>query len=176
MLAVGFEMYVKLLDEAVRELRGADEVVAVDPVLDLKYRGYIPTSYIESERLRVEMYKRLSGVRTEEELEDLREEMLDRFGTIPPELDELFTIVKLRVLCRSVGVKALRERENELLLTFEKSRIDIIGLLQKINQDRRMFLISPKDYNTLHVYRGFSSNAERYEFLKELFDYDPASP
>jgi transcription-repair coupling factor (superfamily II helicase) len=176
MLAVGFEMYVKLLDDAVRELRGADEVMAVDPVLDLRYRGFIPISYIESERLRVEMYKRLSSARTELELQDLREEMEDRFGSLPGELDELFLIVQLRILCRNAGVKVLRERENELLLTFEKSRVDIIGLLQKINQDKKLFLISPKDYNTLHVYRGFSSNVEKYEFLKELFDYDPASP
>ena len=176
MLAVGFEMYVKLLDEAVRELRGADEIVAVDPVLDLRYRGFIPTSYVESERLRVEMYKRLSSARTELDLQDLREEMQDRFGSLPGELDELFLIVKLRILCRNTGVKVLREREKELLLTFEKSRVDIIGLLQKINQDRKLFLISPKDYNTLHVYRGFASNVEKYEFLKELFDYDPASP
>jgi transcription-repair coupling factor (superfamily II helicase) len=176
MLAVGFEMYVKLLDEAVRELRGTGAEVEIDPLLDLRYRGFIPTSYIESERLRVEMYKRLSSVRTEEELQELREEMHDRFGSLPRELDELYIIVQLRILCRSAGVKAVRERENELVLTFEKSRVDIIGLLQKINQNRKMFLISPKDYNTLYVYRNFASNAEKYEFLKELFDYDPASP
>jgi len=176
MLAVGFEMYVKLLDEAIRELAGTAQEVEIDPVIDLRYRGFIPPFYIDSERLRVEMYKRLSGLRTEADLEDLREEMHDRFGSLPRELNELFTIVRLKILCRNVGVRALREKEDELLLTFEKSRVDIIGLLQKINRNKRIFHISPKDYNTLHVYRSFPSNAEKYEFMKELFDYDQASP
>jgi transcription-repair coupling factor (superfamily II helicase) len=172
MLAVGFEMYVKLLDEAIRELRGTDQDLPVDPVLDLRYKGFIPKHYIESEKLRVEMYKRLSAVMNENELEELHEEMRDRFGAIPEELNELFVIVRLRTLCRNVGIKLLREKENELQLVFEKSRVDIIGLLQKIHENRRIFSISPKDHNTLHVYRVFRDNAEKYDFIRELFDHD----
>jgi transcription-repair coupling factor (superfamily II helicase) len=172
MLAVGFEMYVKLLDEAIRELRGADQDIPVDPVLDLRYRGYIPKHYIESEKLRVEMYKRLSAVMTENELEELHDEMRDRFGAVPEELNELFVIVRLRTLCRNVGIKLLREKDNELQLVFEKSRVDIIGLLQKIHENRRIFSISPKDHNTLHIYRAFSDNAEKFNFIRELFDHD----
>jgi transcription-repair coupling factor (superfamily II helicase) len=172
MLAVGFEMYVKLLDEAIRELRGTEQEVEIDPVLDLRYRGFIPKSYIESERLRVEMYKRLSAVRSEVELEELREEMQDRFGAIPGELHELFVIVNLRTLCRNVGIKIFREKENELQLTFERSRVDIIKLIQKVSVNKKMYSISPRNHSTLYVYRAFNSNTEKYNFLKELFDYD----
>jgi len=170
MLAVGFEMYVKLLDEAIRELRGTEQAMDIDPVLDLRYKGFIPKTYIESESLRVEMYKRLSAIRSDAELDELREEMHDRFGAIPGELNELFVIVRLRTLCRNAGIKLLREKENELQLVFEKSRVDIIGLLQKINENRRIFSISPKDHNMLHIYRVFKDNAEKFDFIKELFD------
>jgi transcription-repair coupling factor (superfamily II helicase) len=172
MLAVGFEMYIKLLDEAIRELRGTIEEGDIDPVLDLRYKAYIPNSYIESESLRVELYKRISSLARESELEELQEEMRDRFGAIPGELDELFIIVMLRILCKRVGIKILRDRENELQLTFSQSKIDVIWLMQKISENRKLFNISPKDRNTLHIYRGFRDNADKYAFLKEFFKYD----
>jgi transcription-repair coupling factor (superfamily II helicase) len=175
MLAVGFEMYVKLLDEAIRELQGTDQAMDIDPVLDLRYRGFIPTSYIDSEKLRVEMYKRLSAVQDDAELDDLREEMHDRFGAIPDELNELFVIVRLRTLCRNTGIRLFREKENELQLVFEKSRVDIIGLLQKVHENRRIFSISPRDHNTLHIYRVFKDNAEKFDFMKELFEHDQSA-
>jgi transcription-repair coupling factor (superfamily II helicase) len=176
MLAVGFEMYVKLLDEAIRDIKeGRSEEIEIDPVLDVKYRGYIPTSYIDAERLRIEVYKRLASLKSEEELKDLREELGDRYGALPSELDELFRVVEIKVLCRNVGIKLLREKESELLLTFEKSKVDIIRLIQKVNRNKRLLSISPKDYNTLTVYRGFHDNAEKLSFLKDLFDYEESA-
>ena len=173
MLTVGFEMYVKLLDEAIRELQHGQPVeVEIDPVLDIKYRGFIPGTYVESEKLRIEIYKRLAGMKREEELDEFKVELLDRFGAIPRQLQELFTVVRLRVLCRNVGIKCLREKENELQLIFEKSRVDIIKLVQKVNKNKRLFSISPKDYNTLYVYRVFQDNKAKLEFLKDFFDYE----
>jgi len=175
MLTVGFEMYVKLLDEAIRELKGEVEEVEIEPVLDLSYKAFIPKEYIESEKLRIEIYKRLAAVKRSEELKDLRSEITDRFGSIPARFEELLKVVMLRILCRDVGIKHFRERENELQLTFEQSRVDIIGLIQKISKNRKIFSISPKDYNTLHIYRVFDNSDERYEFLKELFEYENVS-
>jgi transcription-repair coupling factor (superfamily II helicase) len=173
MLMVGFEMYVKLLDDAIRELQqGKPLEEPLEPVLEVKYRGYIPRTYIDSEKLRIEIYKRLSGVRSKEELDELQEEVLDRFGPMPEELIELFLMVRLKTLCRDVGIKVLKEKENELQLTFEKSKIDIIGLIQKIDKNRKIYSISPRDYNTLHVYRVFNDNTEKLQFLKDLFDYE----
>jgi transcription-repair coupling factor (superfamily II helicase) len=173
MLAIGYELYVKLLDEAINELRyGEAYREEIEPVLDLRYRGFIPERYIESEKLRVEIYKRLAGVKSEDELRKLREEVTDRFGPLPDELVSLFEIVSLRILCREVGVKSLRERESELELVFERSRIDIISLLHKVNENRKMFSIPSKANDTLRIYRVFSSNREKLDFLKDLFDYE----
>jgi transcription-repair coupling factor (superfamily II helicase) len=172
MLAVGFEMYIKLLDEAIRELRGTIEEGDIAPVLDMRYKAYIPNSYIESENLRVELYKRISGLSGESELEEFQEEMRDRFGEIPNELKALFIIVRLRILCKRVGIKILRDRDNELQLTFAQSKIDVMWLMRKISENRKLFSISPKDRTTLHIYRGFRDNTEKYEFLKEFFEYD----
>jgi transcription-repair coupling factor (superfamily II helicase) len=197
MLTVGFEMYVKLLDEAIQELRsgperevsrdtavgqgglqpaeethGTVQSPAVSPVVDVKYSGFVPKTYIDSEKLRIEVYRRLSGVRTTYDLNELKDELNDRFGLLPNELLELFYFARLKVLCIEVGIKSLREKEDELVLVFEKSRVDILQLIQKINKNRRLFGISPKDYNTLHVYRTFEDNILKLEFLKDLFDYE----
>jgi transcription-repair coupling factor (superfamily II helicase) len=164
-------MYVKLLDEAIRELTGVEEEVEIEPVLDLRFRGYIPEGYVESERLRIEIYKRLASIKKMSELLDLREEMVDRFGALPEVCEELLRVVKLRIMCRDVGIKYMRELENELQVTFEKSKVDIISLIQKIHQNRKHLSISPRDPNTLHIYRNLKTTEEKYEFLRELFDY-----
>ncbi len=173
MLTVGFEMYVKLLDEAIHELKyGKRPEAQIDPVLDVKYKGFIPRSYIESEKLRIEIYKRLASIKNKKELDELKGELHDRFGAVPEELHELLHIVRIKILCKYVGIKALREKENELTLTFDKARVDILRLISKINKNKRIFSISPKDYNTLHVYRVFHDNIEKFDFLNDLFDYD----
>ncbi|HHD83223.1 MAG TPA: hypothetical protein ENK92_03865, partial [Bacteroidetes bacterium] len=172
-LAVGFEMYVKLLDEAIRKLKeGEAYQEEIEPVLDLKYRGFIPREFIQSEKLRIEIYKRLASVRSHSELNALIEEVIDRFGRIPESFENLIDVVKIRILCKEVGIRYLREKENEIQVTFEKSRINILNLIKKINEDRRIFSISPKDYNTLHIYKSIPDNRAKFEFLKELFDYE----
>jgi transcription-repair coupling factor (superfamily II helicase) len=175
-LAVGYEMYVKLLDQAINELQyGEAYTEEIEPVVDLRYRGYIPKEYMASENLRVEIYKRLAGVKNEEELGLLREEVKDRFGPLPEELVTLFDVVTMGVLCKEVGIRNVREKENELEIVFEQSRIDIISLLQKISENRRIFSISPRDHNTLHIYKIFSNNREKLDFLKDLFNYETGS-
>ncbi|RKY01455.1 MAG: transcription-repair coupling factor, partial [Spirochaetes bacterium] len=172
-LAVGFEMYVKLLDEAIRKLKeGEAYQEEIEPVLDLKYRGFIPREFIQSEKLRIEIYKRLASVRNCSELNALIEEVIDRFGRIPESFENLIDVVKIRILCKEVGIRYLREKENEIQVTFEKSRINILNLIKKINEDRSIFSISPKDYNTLYIYKSIPDNRAKFEFLKELFDYE----
>jgi transcription-repair coupling factor (superfamily II helicase) len=122
--------------------------------------------------LRIEIYKRLAALESEDDLSELHEELRDRFGLIPEELLELLTIVQLRILCKQVGIRILREKENELQITFEKSTVDILRLIAKINKNRRIFSISPRENNLLHVYKVFRDNKEKYDFLKDLFDYE----
>ncbi|MBN2324693.1 MAG: transcription-repair coupling factor [Spirochaetes bacterium] len=176
MLAVGYEMYIKLLDQAIDELRlGEAYREEIEPVLDLDYKGYIPKRYMGSEKLRVEIYKRLAGLKSSDDLAALEEEVKDRFGPPPGELVALFEVVRLRVLCKTVGIRSVRERENELEITFEQSRIDIISLLRKINENPKIFSISPRNRDTLHIYKRFQDNGEKLEFLRELFGYEDGS-
>jgi transcription-repair coupling factor (superfamily II helicase) len=108
MAAVGYDLYVKMVQEAVAELKGEiPEQPAEEIMIDLPVSASIPTSYIGREDLRLEAYRRCTAISTAAELEALRVELEDRFGTIPESVDRLLAIVALRIRCRELSVSEL---------------------------------------------------------------------
>jgi transcription-repair coupling factor (superfamily II helicase) len=101
--AVGFDTYLRLLGEEVAELRGQPQPQEQEVRIDLPVRAFIPPEWLGQERLRLELYRRVSAARTDQELERLREETEDRFGEPPGEVDTLFALAALRVACFAAG-------------------------------------------------------------------------
>jgi len=101
---VGFDLYLRLVGEAVADYRGEDTEPEPEVRIELPVEAHLPPDYVESERLRLEMYKRLASVREASELDALRDELLDRYGTPPPAVEALLAVARFRLLCRSVGL------------------------------------------------------------------------
>ena len=101
---VGFDLYIRLVGEAVADFRGEASEPEPEMKIELAVDAHLPTDYIESERLRLEMYKRLASVREESELDAVRAELLDRYGPLPEPVENLFAVTRFRMLCRSVGI------------------------------------------------------------------------
>ena len=105
---VGFDLYLRLVGEAVADFRsdGADTEVEDEPPMriELPVDAHLPTDYIESERLRLEVYKRIAEIRSEDDITALRDELADRYGPVPAPVDALLDVVRFRLLCRSVGL------------------------------------------------------------------------
>jgi len=102
---VGFDLYVRLVSEAVAELRDAGEAHEVPEVkIELPLDAHIPVEYIEQERLRLEAYKRIAAAATETEIDELVEELLDRYGNVPEPVDLLLEVARLRVAARAAGL------------------------------------------------------------------------
>ncbi len=101
---VGFDLYVRLVGEAVADFKGEDATPEPDMKIELPVEANLPTDYVESERLRLEMYKRLAQVRDETALAAVRDELVDRYGTPPPPVEALIEVARFRLLCRSVGL------------------------------------------------------------------------
>jgi transcription-repair coupling factor (superfamily II helicase) len=101
---VGFDLYVRLVGEAVTEFKGQDEPELKEVRIELPVDAHLPHDYVPSERLRLEMYKRLAEVRTDEDVDQLREEMLDRYGNPPEVVESLLFVARFRARCRQVGV------------------------------------------------------------------------
>ena len=101
---VGFDLYIRLVGEAVSDFRGETTEPEPEMKIELAVDAHLPTDYVESERLRLEMYKRMASVREEGELDAVRAELLDRYGELPEQVENLFAVTRFRMLCRSVGI------------------------------------------------------------------------
>ena len=102
---VGFDLYVRLVGEAVAEFRGETDADAVREVkIELPIEAHLPHDYVSSERLRLEMYKHLASVRSMAEVDALREEMVDRYGEPPAVVEVLLDVARLRVRLREAGI------------------------------------------------------------------------
>ncbi|KQZ67257.1 transcription-repair coupling factor [Nocardioides sp. Root151] len=101
---VGFDLYVRLVGEAVTEFRGDKEPELAEVRIELPIDAHLPHDYIPSERLRLEMYKRLAEVRSDADVELLREEMLDRYGNPPKSVASLLEVARFRARARQAGI------------------------------------------------------------------------
>jgi transcription-repair coupling factor (superfamily II helicase) len=101
---VGFDLYVRLVGEAVAEYRGDGAEPEPEVKIELPIDAHLPTDYVESERLRLEMYKRIAEVRSSEDIEAVRAELTDRYGTPGPEVENLLSVAAFRILARKAGL------------------------------------------------------------------------
>ncbi len=114
--AVGFEQYVRMLEEAVAELRGAPVHHPVDPELTVEVPGYIPDDYVPDTGQRLDLYKRLSAVEDEDEVRALLDEMVDRFGSLPASVLLLADLMVVKALARRLDATALELTRTRLAI------------------------------------------------------------
>ncbi|PKG22479.1 transcription-repair coupling factor [Niallia nealsonii] len=121
--SVGFDLYSQMLKEAIEERKGTiDEESKQTVELDLDIDAYIPDFYINNGQQKIEMYKRFRGVACLDELAELQEEMVDRFGDYPPEVAYLFKLTEMKVYGKQAGVELIKQNKEEvLILLSEKS-------------------------------------------------------
>jgi transcription-repair coupling factor (superfamily II helicase) len=135
--AVGFEMYTGMLDHAIRELKGEDLAQKVSTQLNLGIDLRIPTQYIGEENQRLRMYKRAAGVENESALEDVRKELLDRYGPLPAQVRYLLAAAALKLLCERVGVLTLDRRRDVVTIKFtEQAAVDPESLARFVAQSK----------------------------------------
>ncbi len=103
--AVGYDLYVQMVSEAVAELKGETPPVPAEITLDLPLVAHLPAAYVSREELRLEAYRRLAGVSTGEEVDDIEREWVDRYGPVPAPAQALLGAARLRVACLRTGVR-----------------------------------------------------------------------
>ncbi len=110
MSAVGYDMYCKMLNEAVRGLKNEiSEREKYETTLDLSVDAFIPASYIKSEAEKLDIYKRIADIANEDDLSDMQDELTDRFGDIPPQLDNLLRVALLKAKCHNVYISEIKQ-------------------------------------------------------------------
>ncbi|MBV9188832.1 MAG: transcription-repair coupling factor [Acidobacteria bacterium] len=134
--AVGFEMYTKLLEEAIRELKGEKIEEEVSTSMNLGVDIYIPHDYIADENLRMTFYKKIASATTDVRLDDIRGEMRERFGALPANVENLFHFVKVKHFAQQLGVISIvREGARGVIKLTQKARIDPNKLLALIQEN-----------------------------------------
>ena len=116
---IGYDLYVKILNEAVREAKGEVKEKREETLIDIKINAHIPEHYIASTAHRIEMYKKISHIETEADAMDVRDEMLDRFGDMPKPVERLIDIALIKALATEAGITRISD-EGEALTFFTK--------------------------------------------------------
>ena len=129
MIDVGYDMYLKLLEEAVQELRGEPVQKKAECSADLAVSANIPESYVPSSEQRMDLYRRIALVRTEEEADDLMDEIIDRFGDPPPSVNSLVRVALLRGEAGKAGVTDIAQKNGQLRFRLETFDMEIVSAL-----------------------------------------------
>ena len=131
---VGYELYCKLVDDAVKALNGeAVDAERTDANIDINVSAYIPDTYIADEVLKLSMYKKISSVETDVDEEDIREELIDRFGDIPKATEDLIKVARMRSAAEKIGLSRVIIRGNRMTLKYpaKSGNKDIVLFLDK---------------------------------------------
>ncbi len=127
MQAVGYNLYCKMLNEAVRRMKGEQQGDAEDfeTIADLQIDAYIPDSYIRNEALKLDIYRRIAAVENEAERDDMLEELIDRFGDPPVSVQNLLEITRIRSQAHELYIREIKGREDQIVFTmYEKAGIN----------------------------------------------------
>lgn len=166
MESVGYDMYLKLLGEAVSEERGEQNVTAdLDCLIDISVDAHIPENYVESLTLRLDVYRRIADIRTKEDSEDVMDELKDRFGEIPKSVVGLVDIALIRNKANSMGIYEIRQNENNLLLYVKEIKSPAVADLLIALNGKAMLSAGTKPYLSVKCNGGTSS----LEMLKNIF-------
>jgi len=134
--AVGFELYTTMLERTVRELKGELEPETPETQLNLGLNIRIPADYIAEENQRLRMYKRVAGVETEAQLNDVAAELGDRYGTPPPPVRNLLEYAELKLISQRIGVAQIERRRDAVSIRFtEKATVDPERLMRWVHAE-----------------------------------------
>ncbi len=152
---VGYDTYCKLLDEVVREMQGEPVKQEKEIQIDINLSSYIPDSYIEDAAQKIEIYQDIALCRNNKDIEDIIDEIIDRYGTMPQEVENLIDVARVKILARNANVIKLTQKQSTVVLNLDKDNIKldstIINSLVKKYGIRLRFSPGVEPYITLKL-------------------------
>ena len=160
---IGYEMYCKLLDQCVRELKG-EEVKEFETLVDISINAFISPSYIENETQKLEMYKKIANIKTENDFLDVQDELQDIFGNIPKVVQNLLDIALMKSYANNIGVNKISQCGNTVSIRFnEDNKVNIENLKNLLETNRNFSFDGALQYNVKDNKDTFVNN------LKDIF-------
>jgi transcription-repair coupling factor (superfamily II helicase) len=135
----------EMLEQTIDELRGQAHEDWIDPEIKLPVVGRLPEDYVADVSQRLVLYKRLSSARDENEVAQIRDELMDRYGRLPSEAENLFEVIRVKVAARRLGIVRVEVSRGELVLQVaSKSQIDPDRLVRLLSQARSGIRVTPQ--------------------------------
>ena len=159
MESVGYDMYLKLLADAVSEEKGMTAAQSVECLVDLPISAHIPDSYIGDNAQRLEIYRRIADIRTVEDSMDVFDELIDRFGEPPVAVQGLVDVALLRNMAAAVGIREIKQQQQSLLLYCDKLDVALGGRLTAALPGRVMISAGKKPYFSVRIDRTGGKDA-----------------
>ena len=152
MEAVGYDLYCKMLNQAVLALKGEEtEEESYATSVECDIDAYIPAAYIKNEYQKLDIYKRISAIETEDEYMDMQDELMDRFGDIPKSVENLLVIARVRALAHKCYVTEILVKEKEVKLTmYQKAKINVGGIPDLVNSYGGALKLVPGEAPVFH--------------------------
>jgi len=152
--SIGFDLYCQMLERAVSKLKGEEAAPELRTTLSLGFDVRIPENYIPSENLRLRTYKRISSIASDEEKQDVRKELEDRFGTPPGTVDNLLEYAVLKSMCERLRISAVERQGSRIAIRFHpETTIDPAALVNVV-RSRKGIKLDPSGVLWMEVTRG----------------------
>lgn len=152
-VSVGFEMYCRLLDEAVHELKTGEKVeLPIEPSLEFNLEAYLPGDYISDAMHKIEVYQRIAAIRRNDHIDELLDELLDRFGDPPQPVLNLLDVAKVKNSARALGILSVSERPRYIEVVFDSNpKVDGAKIMELRNSHPRMVTIQQGPPPGIHL-------------------------
>ena len=169
---VGYDTYCKLLDEVIKEMQGIEVVEEQDVQIDLAVSSYIPDNFIENSSQKIEIYQNIALCRTEEELQNVIDEVIDRYGRLPKELENLIDVARIKQLARKANILKIAQRENGIVFYFVKEKIkpEMVNTLITKYPMLVKFSNAVEPYVTLRIKENENIIEKAKEFLNTVIE------
>ena len=170
MEAVGYDMYCKMLNEAVKRLTGTASEKIVQTTVELNVDAFISSNYIPNEFQKLDIYKRIASIETQEECDDMREELVDRFGDIPKAVENLLKIALIKASANRLDIIEIAGKTEYIRFTmYEKANIQVgkIPELLKRYHGALTFKAETKPY---FIYKLAQNNRDKRDILQMVSD------
>ena len=171
MEAIGYDLYIKLLEDTVKELKGESAAEVVDTSIELQVSAYIPESYIADENQKIEIYKKIAYIGNHEDLYDIEEEIEDRFGDLPQVVRNLLDISYIKHIAKRCGIVSIAQKKNNIIVKFNSDKsIKPQTAIRVAGEyiDRLLFTAIGQPYFTVKI--DDDKQEEYIKFLKEFLE------
>ena len=169
---VGYDTYCKLLDEVIKEMQGVEVPQEVDVQIDINVSSYIPDDYIENSSQKIEIYQNIALCRNEEDIQNVIDEIIDRYGQMPEEVNNLLEIARIKELAKKAFVTKISERRDSVVFNFDANNFnfDVVDKLIKTYRNQIKFSPGKEPYITYKVQENSDTVIIKKikDFLKEI--------